>query len=117
MNTHSSRVAEAWQAHQSEFGVPVTYVSAAVSTDFTAIVQGRNEMQSRDESWDVAARQIEVFVSAADAPAECAIREDYITTDGLSYVVIERQPYGNGLYRYLCERAELDVVTHRGRTR
>ena len=97
-------------------GEDATYISAdGEETSFSCLVTGRAEQLAQSDNWEVSARQIEVFAEAADVPSEFTARQDVIEVRGYQWTVLERQTTQGSQYRFLCERSELEQISHRGR--
>ena len=104
-----------WPVMLAQFGESATYHGATGDVVFTAVINGRDETQTLDVTWEVAARQIEVFAAASDIPADTRLLVDEITARGATYTVIERVAGHGTIIRLLCERSEVETVQHRGR--
>lgn len=97
-------------------GEAATYIPASGDeTEFTCTVTGRAETQTLDVAWEVSARQIEVYAAADDVPTTYMPRRDVIEVRGDQYTILERTTSQGGIYRYLCERSEIESISHRGR--
>lgn len=115
-NIFTEQFGRQWPILTDTLGETATLTpSVGAPVTFKCLVIGRAEDQSLDASWEEAARQLEVYAASSDAPAVYTPREDTITVRGLTYTVMERQTQQGAVYRYLCERTEVDALQLRGR--
>jgi hypothetical protein len=115
---HAEAIATQWPTHTDYFGESADAVYTSVggtTTSMPVIINGRPESMSMDVSWEVAAKQFEVFAAISDAPSACTPGDDTITARGEVYTVMERQNVAGAQYRYLCEREDVEAVSLRGR--
>jgi len=97
-------------------GEVATYVSAdSTETEMQCVATTLSEDKSLDASWETAAKRLEVFAAVSDAPADYVPREDQIIVRGITYTVMDRVTDDGAVYRFLCEREEVDAVRGRGR--
>jgi hypothetical protein len=116
MSLFASMIDKNWPVMLTSHGQSSVYTSAnGTTTTLTVIATGKPEALSLDDTWETAARQIEVHAAVSDAPATFTPREDTITLNGIVYTVLERADIGTGVYRYLCERKEIDAIALRSR--
>jgi len=105
-----------WPVMLGTHGEDAVYLAAdGTETPLTVVVTGKPESLSLDDTFEMAARQVEILAAISEAPAAFAIREDSITVRGQTYTVLDRSDGEGALYKYLCERSELGDVVHAGR--
>lgn len=118
MTTFADQFATQWPVMISYHGETVTYITAAGAThSLTGMFVPRQNANEMDATWEVQARQAEVYV---DVTSMAAITftpgGDTITAGGVKYAVLERDTGNGAVYRFLCERVDLQSVNHRGRS-
>ena len=118
MTTFADLFISQWPLLLAQFGETVTYTDASEDThSVTAIVVPRQGTQPLDATWEELAKQAEVYIDA-DSVSDVTYtpRVDSITTaGGVTYIELDR-PEGNGaIYRYVCERADVEGVQAYGR--
>jgi len=106
-----------WPVTLVTFGTSAIYSQGETDTAFMCTFAPRQEENSLDVTWEVAARQVEIYAAASDVPTACNPREDKITVESVTYTVLERGSGNNAIVRFLCERVDLQSVAHRGRMR
>ena len=114
--TFASMLTTNWPVLLDTHGEDAVYLAADGSeTALTVVATGKAEALALDDTWETAAKQVEIFAAVSEAPATFTIREDTITIRGQSFTVLDRADNQGAVYRYLCERIELTDVVHRGR--
>jgi hypothetical protein len=95
----------------------LTYITAAGNTYTRAgMFSPRKNANEMDATWEVQARQAEVYIEKSlMAAITITPGSDTITAGGVKYAVIEHDPGNGAVYRFLCERADLEAINHRGR--
>jgi hypothetical protein len=108
-----------WPIMLAAHGESVTYTDADDDdVSVNAIITPRVEKNELDVTWDVQARQVEILIAADDLEGiTFTPRVDTITARGVDYTITERVDHDGVIYRFLCERADLVNVQHRGRVR
>ena len=115
-NVFTEQFGRQWPVLTGTMGEAATLTQPdGTATSFNCLAVGRNEEQNLDVSWEVAARQIEVYAAASDVPLVYSAHQDTITVRGVTYTVMERQTQQDAVYKYLCEREDVEAVSLRGR--
>jgi len=106
-----------WPVMLGNFGEPAVYADASgAEHDVTAVVSPRSDAHALDVTWETQLRQAEILI-AADELAEVSFtpRTDTITARGVTYTAMERDDHNGAVYRFRCERDDIDAVSLRGR--
>lgn len=117
MTIYADMFAAQWPQMEALISEAMVYTDASgTEIAVTGTFNQRTESSNLDDTWDVSARQCEIWIAATELTGiTITPRQDSILARGISYSVIERRP-GNGVVEILlCERPELTGVQHRGR--
>lgn len=117
MTIYADMFAEQWPQMEALISEAMVYADAAgTETAITGTFNQRTESSNLDDTWNVLARQCEIWITATElAGITITPRQDSILARGISYSVIERRPGNGAVEILLCERPDLEGVQHRGR--
>jgi hypothetical protein len=119
MTIFADMFATQWNASMMSYhGETLTYITEAGTTyTLTGMCVPRKDENQMDVTWEVQARQAEIYIDAASMSAiTFTPGGDTITAGGVKYAALERDTGNGAVYRFLCERADLQSVHHRGRS-
>jgi hypothetical protein len=106
-----------WPSVTAAFGESITYTDADnKSVTASGVVVPRSDTGDLETGWEVRARQVEVHIAmSALTGITFTPRIDTISARGITYTVMESVTDNGAVYRFLCEREEVDAVRGRGR--
>ena len=119
MTAFADMFADQWETSMmTVHGETLTYITEAGATHtLTGMFVPRQDANEMDATWEVQARQAEAHIEKSLMTAiTFTPGGDTITAGGVKYACIERDEGNGAVYRFLCERADLEAINHRGRT-